>query len=106
MARFEITGRKAAPGVCSILQEDEDAGGKRKVTPHLLRVDAQSLDALTIVQFCASHGISRTTYYNLKKLGLQPDELQVFDRIIITRESAAAWRRKRTAATKRARAAG
>jgi hypothetical protein len=61
------------------------------------------LDAYTIAQFCERHGISRATYYVLKKRGLQPDETHVLDRIIITRESAAAWRRKRTAESRRRR---
>jgi hypothetical protein len=58
------------------------------------------LDAFTIVQFCERHGISRSTYYVLKARGLQPQETHILDRIIVTRESAAAWRRKRTAASR------
>lgn len=80
MARPEVTGRK-------------------QFTATILTLDAYSIE-----QFCKQHAISRATYYVLKKRGLQPDETHVLDRIIITKESAAAWRRKRTAATKRRRA--
>jgi hypothetical protein len=59
------------------------------------------LEAYTIAEFCATHRISRSTYYVLKARSQQPDETFVLDRIIITRESAAAWRRKRTAASRR-----
>jgi hypothetical protein len=59
------------------------------------------LDAFTILQFCKRHSISRATYYVLKKQGLQPEETHILDRIIITKESATAWRRKRTADTRR-----
>jgi hypothetical protein len=58
------------------------------------------LDAYGIVEFCRQHGISRATYYVLKKRGLQPDETYVLDRILITKESAAKWRKERTAASK------
>jgi hypothetical protein len=62
------------------------------------------LDAYTIPEFCRQHRISRSTYYVLKKRGEQPDETYVLDRVIVTKESAAVWRRKRTAASKRRRA--
>jgi hypothetical protein len=71
------------------------------VEPILPQKTFLDLDAYTIAQFCARHGISRATYYVLKKRRLQPDETHVLDRIIITRESAAAWRRKRTAASRK-----
>jgi hypothetical protein len=58
--------------------------------------------AFTIAEFCTAHRISRATYYNLKQRGQAPDEARVLGRIIITKESAAAWRRKRTAASRRA----
>lgn len=66
--------------------------------------NALDLDAYTIAQFCARHNISRATYYVLKKRDLQPAETRVLDRIIISKESAAAWRKKRAAESRRRRA--
>jgi hypothetical protein len=77
MARPEVTGQKIA--------------------------ETLERDAYTIAQFCARHGISRSTYYVLKKNDEQPDETYILDRIIITKESAAAWRRKRAAKSKQQR---
>ena len=33
--------------------------------------------AFSIDEFCAAHGISRATYYNLKKVGKGPTEMAV-----------------------------
>ncbi|HXH53538.1 MAG TPA: hypothetical protein VNH53_08950 [Sphingomicrobium sp.] len=49
----------------------------------------------SIEQFCTAHGISRGTYFNLKKIGLGPREMHVGSRVIISREAAADWRRER-----------
>lgn len=61
------------------------------------------IEAFTIQQFCAAHGISRATYYNLKRDGRQPREMilaTTVDRngtprqvVRISREAAAEWRR-------------
>jgi len=55
--------------------------------------------AYTIPQFCASHGFSRATYYNLKARGEAPAEMYVLGRVLISVEAAKEWRRERTAAT-------
>jgi hypothetical protein len=73
MARGEVTGKK--PGV---------QGPPVKL-------------AFSISEFCAAHGISRAHYYNLKKLGLGPLEMDLRGRKAISVESAAAWRRAREA---------
>jgi hypothetical protein len=52
------------------------------------------LAAFSILEFCRMHSISRSTFYNLKKLGQGPRETRVRRRIIITAASAAAWLRK------------
>jgi hypothetical protein len=49
--------------------------------------------AYSIDEFCEAHGISRASYYNLKKLGKGPREMKVLARRIISDESAAEWRR-------------
>ena len=50
--------------------------------------------AFSINEFCADHGISRATYYNLRKLGKAPVEMEVNARRLISVEAAAAWRRQ------------
>jgi hypothetical protein len=52
-------------------------------------------DAYSIDEFCLRHGISHGTYYNLKNRGLGPREARAMTRVLITKESAAAWRRER-----------
>jgi hypothetical protein len=54
------------------------------------------LDAYSIPQFCAAHSISRGQFYALRKKGMGPAETKLIGRIVITRESAAAWRRRHT----------
>ena len=50
--------------------------------------------AFSIDEFCAEHGISRATFYNLKKAGKAPLEMHVGTRRLISIEAAAAWRRQ------------
>lgn len=50
--------------------------------------------AFTVQQFCASHGLSRGQYYNLKKQGRGPREMKVDSRPRISAEAAAEWRRR------------
>jgi hypothetical protein len=47
------------------------------------------------VTFCMRHSISVPQYYKMRKLGLTPVEFRVGTRVLISKESAAAWRRKR-----------
>jgi hypothetical protein len=83
MKRPEITGRK--PLVDS-------------PAPHFV-------DAYSIHDFCARHGISPQLFYKLKPLGLMPVTFSVGARVLISREAAAAWRRERENATQAALAA-
>jgi hypothetical protein len=82
MARGEVTGRK--PGVST------DLGGGSPPTPLL---------AMTIPQFCNAHNISEGFYYKLKKQKLNPREMKVGTRTLITFEAAADWRAEREAAS-------
>jgi hypothetical protein len=50
--------------------------------------------AFTISEFCAAHGLGRSTYYQLKKRGQTPDEIRVGRVPLITVEAARTWRRK------------
>jgi predicted DNA-binding transcriptional regulator AlpA len=52
-------------------------------------------DAMSLGEFCQRHGISRSSYYLLKKAGEAPRLMQVGDRVLISREAAADWRRER-----------
>ena len=67
----------------------------RKITSGLERA------AYTIREFCDAHRISKSTYYNLRKQDLGPDEARVRDRVIITMEAAARWRKARERAASR-----
>jgi hypothetical protein len=54
--------------------------------------------ASSIEQFCRDHGISRATFYNLKKVGKMPRLMHVGARVLITEEAAAEWRAAMTVA--------
>jgi hypothetical protein len=57
--------------------------------------------AHTISEFCRAHRISRAHYYVLRRRGLGPEETELLGKIIITHESAARWRKQRTAASRK-----
>jgi predicted DNA-binding transcriptional regulator AlpA len=59
--------------------------------------DNDGLDALSIPQFCARHGISPQTFYRMKAEGIAPAMFKLGTRVLISREAAAAWRREREA---------
>ncbi|WP_025037035.1 hypothetical protein [Bradyrhizobium sp. DOA9] len=77
MARPEVTGRKAHPH-------------------H--QFNMLDPDAFSIGEFCSRHRISPQLFYKLKPQGLMPATFKVGNRVLISRESAAAWRRAREAA--------
>lgn len=51
--------------------------------------------ALSIPEFCAAHGLSRSFYFLLRKDGLGPREMRVGGRVLISCEAASDWRRER-----------
>ncbi len=57
------------------------------------------IEAFTIAEFCKAHSISPATYFKIKKTGLGPREMRVGSRVLISRESAAAWRAARETET-------
>jgi len=57
---------------------------------------AISRAAFSINEFCRSHGFSRATFYNLIAAGEGPELLRVRNRVLITPEAAARWRRRHT----------
>jgi hypothetical protein len=56
------------------------------------RALVDELDAFSIQQFCARHGISTQLYYKQRERGLMPREIHIGSRVLITREAAARWR--------------
>ena len=53
--------------------------------------------AYSIALFCARHGISERFYFKLKAAGRGPAEMQLGNRVLISREAAARWRAEREA---------
>jgi hypothetical protein len=56
-------------------------------------------DAHTIPSFCESNAISESKYFDLKRRGKGPREIDLGDRIIITPEAERDWRVEREAET-------
>lgn len=56
---------------------------------------SSDLDAYSIAQFCQRHGLSRGSYYNLRRKDLGPVEMHAMGRVLISKEAAEAWRRAR-----------
>jgi hypothetical protein len=63
---------------------------------------APDRDAYGIEEFCQRHSISVPQYYKMRKLGLTPREFRIGTRVLISKESAAAWRREREVAAETA----
>jgi hypothetical protein len=85
MARPETTGRK--PGGLTQTTAEVRATGP----PEVPRA------AYTIAEFCQAHRISQSFYFKIRQLGLGPRECRALNKITITDESAAEWRRANTA---------
>jgi predicted DNA-binding transcriptional regulator AlpA len=52
-----------------------------------------SNEAISIPEFCETHGISRAHFYNLMKRGLAPKTLVAGRRRLVSTDSACEWRR-------------
>ena len=63
------------------------------------------IGAMTITQFCASNGISRSRYFEDQRAGLGPKVFKNGTHTRISVESAAEWRAQRTAAAEEERQA-
>ena len=86
----------------------DDISGDRPVEPTAAppprpRITPPGEDALSIAEFCRRHAISQSFYFALQADGKGPRTMQVGSRIMISREAAAAWRRRRERAPKRKR---
>lgn len=51
-------------------------------------------EAFSVQQFCDAHGIGRNLFYRMLAEGTGPSIMKIGRRTLISRESAAAWRRK------------
>jgi hypothetical protein len=69
----------------------EIADHKAKARPSK---STEQRDAYSIPEFCRRHNISTGTYYNLRNLGRGPREARAMNRVLITKEAAADWRRE------------
>jgi hypothetical protein len=58
-----------------------------------------TLDAYSIEEFCRRHSISRSTYFVMRDDGTGPVEGHAKNRVLISKESALAWRQKITEPT-------
>lgn len=50
--------------------------------------------ALSVSEFCAAHGVSRDTFYQLIRRGEGPTVMRVGRRTLVSVEAAAEWRRR------------
>ena len=92
MARPEITGRKS--------------NSKKDRAKKQVRNRGPPTHAFSIQEFCDAHRISRSRYFELKKLGLTPVEMKVGHRCLISFEAAARWRAEREAVTRQPERSG
>jgi hypothetical protein len=60
------------------------------------KISAAALEpeAVDIPTFCLLHSISRASLYNLWRNGHGPTVMRIGSRVLISRESAALWRRE------------
>jgi hypothetical protein len=64
---------------------------KRQAQP----VEAVEPLAYSIRQFCKAHSISKELFFKMRRKHLGPAEMRIGTRVLISHESAAAWRRAR-----------
>jgi hypothetical protein len=62
-------------------------------------------DAYSISTFCERHNLSRSALYAAWKAGTGPKIMRIGTRVLITKESAAAWRAAREQASEQPEAA-
>jgi predicted DNA-binding transcriptional regulator AlpA len=112
MARPEVTGRATLEGAAP--EGAPETGGPPlpgPVTNHApLKSDAKTSPhpprppstgppprlAYSIDEFCLAVGISRFTYYKMKKDGTGPREMRIGDRGFVSVEAAREWCERRT----------
>jgi len=90
MARPEVTGKKLGATAQSNVEVPPIRG------PPL---------AFSIKEFCEAHSISKETFFKMRHRGIGPTEMRIGRRVLISDESARAWRRAREQAATEATAA-
>lgn len=68
---------------------------------HIATKDMAPL-CFTIAEFCASHRIGQSKYYELRDAGIGPDEIRLGGKVLITVEAAQRWRAARDAEAQKA----
>lgn len=70
--------------------------GTRQRQSDVVPTDASHdyLAAFSVQQFCDLHGIGRNLFYRMLAEGKAPNIMKIGRRTLISRESAAAWRRE------------
>ena len=71
----------------------------RKKKRNLSAASHPDAEAYGIDEFCRRHAISRPTYNRLREDGRGPREIKLGQRVLISREAAAAWRQQMEAET-------
>jgi hypothetical protein len=94
MARPEVTGKGSKTKAVPVKNRGRDVPAKNRVRER----PAVEPAWFSIRTFCAAHHISEAMYYKMKAQGWGPKEALVGNRVLITPESAASWRREREAA--------
>jgi len=57
-----------------------------------------AVDAYSIATFCKKHNISESFYHKLRNQGLGPATMRLGTRVLITKEAARQWRKRRAEA--------
>jgi hypothetical protein len=70
-----------------------------KLVPALADAVADGADAHSLTDFCRRHSISLQMYYKLASQDRAPQTFSIGTRVLVSRESAARWRREREEAS-------
>jgi len=77
-----------------LTKEETSAPNGANSTAEPNKAAAADKDTYTVSQFCSRHNISRTLFYKLLSEGRGPVLMHASRRPLISRESAADWRRR------------
>jgi hypothetical protein len=90
-----VSAQKFNIPMCIDNDAREDLEMRPEVTGSKVTAGDGDADAYRLVDFCRRHGISLAMFYKLKSKGLAPAIFYVGNRVLISREAAAEWRRAR-----------
>lgn len=111
MARPEVTGQRCTTGkraskaLAALAPPNTPTDEPKKKKTSRNKTAQRALfaglpdAAFTISTFCTAHHLSESFYHKLKQQGRGPKEMHVGARVLISFESAAAWRAEREAET-------